>query len=403
MPYGQIHYKGVNVIAFKELTEEDIKNILYRLRTEKSSKVVSYIQEKYGTKQRTAYNWIAKLIESEENKEFKTTLSGKLCGPMYVKGTTTLVDGDGVAKLQWIKEDAKKNMEATKFMEAMEMFIDKMDTVRSPVVLDDIIFRDSLMVKYPIADAHLGLLTYKDQVGVCWGLEEAVDAFKTGVKLLMDRAPNCGVGLILDLGDMVHVADSTGKTRGHGHVLDVDGSLAEIYEAAIEVIVSMIDEALKHHKIVVFRKTIGNHDGDTSLALGVFLKRLYKNEPRVVIEADSNLFWWYHFGNSLHFSTHGHTVKQKDLPEIIASDCKDIWSGAKYVYADTGHVHHQEVLETRTVKCESHNSLVPGDSYNYGSGYRSGRLLKSIIYDDTYGEIGRSIVNMEMIYAKLRN
>lgn len=387
---------------FKDLTEEQKSSIRKVLVEDKGwSKARVLMEELWGVNVRTAERWVKKLREEEEVAG--VTLDGKKHGPMYVKGTTTLVGEDGKARLQWVKEDAKKSTEANRFMEAVEMFADKMENVRKPVDLEGVISNGSLMVKYPVADAHIGLMTYKDEVGTDWGLDEAVVAFKTGVKMLMDRSPKAAVGLILDLGDMVHVADSTGKTRGHGHVLDVDGRLDEIYEAAIEVVVSMIDEALKHHQLVIFRKTIGNHDGDTSLALGVFLKRLYKNEPRVIIEADGNLFWWYQFGSTLHFSAHGHTVKQRDLPEIIASDCKDVWSSCSYVYADTGHVHHQEVLETRSVKCESHNSLIPGDSYNYGSGYRAGRLLKSVVYDEKFGEIGRAIVNMEMIYAKLRN
>lgn len=387
-------YKGLDIEAKKDIMSiwEEAGGYM-RAR--------QYLHDNFGVNLRTAERWLLKI--RSELKAAGSTLDGKKHEAMYVTGTTTLVDADGIAKLQWVKENVKKNEEANSFITAIERLLDREDVSKEASKPVGCFYDRSMLVKYPIADAHLGLLTYKEQVGVDWDLNKAVEVFTEGIRLLMASSPSSEVGLLLDLGDMTHVADSTGKTRGHGHVLDVSGRLSEVYEAAICVITVMVDEALKKHNKVVFRKTIGNHDGDTSVALNVFLKRLYKNEPRVVIEDSESLFWWYKFGNSLHFSTHGHTVKQKDLPEIIASDCKGVWSDCKYIYADTGHVHHQEVLETRTTKCESHNSLIPGDSYNYGNGYRSSQLLKSIVYDERYGEIARNIVNMEMIYAKLRN
>jgi len=379
---------------FKELSKLDIEQLVETLKTIGTKKTVEHIVNRYGVAPRTGYDWVVRLKNLDEDT-VRTTLDGRLYGPMYVKGTSTLVNENGKAKLQWIKEDAKKSEEGKAFLDAVAEYVENNVKEKEPIRFSKVVSED-IMVKYPIADAHIGLLTYKEQVGEDWGLDKSVAAFRAGIDMLVNSSPSCEECLILDLGDMVHVADSTGKTRGHGHVLDVDGRLDDIYLATIEVIENLIDSALENHKKVTFRKTIGNHDGDTSLALGVFLKKLYKNEPRVVIEAGPGLFWWYRFGNTLHYSTHGHTVKQKELPEIIASDCKDIWSNCKYVYADTGHVHHQQIIETRTVKCESHNTVVPGDSYNYGSGYRS-------VYDKEYGEIARNIVNMEMIYAKLRS
>lgn len=393
---------------YRDMKQED-KDLVLRLLInggkDGRKKANEYLARTYGIQPRTVRDWVKNILDEyvANRDSVGVTLNGKSHGLMVVKGTTTLVGEDGKPKLQWVKEDVKKGEEVNGFIEGLERFLDKRDISINPIKYENVLVDSGLMVKYPIADAHLGLLTYEGQVGEDWDLSKAVEAFTAGVRLLVSSAPSSEVCLVLDLGDMLHVADSTGKTRGHGHQLDVSGRLDEIFEAAITVITVMIDECLKKHKYVIFRKTIGNHDGDTSLALGVFLKRLYAKNDRVRIEADADLFWWYKFGSTLHFSTHGHTVKQRDLPEIIAADCKDVWSECKYVYADTGHVHHQEVLETRTVKCESHNSLVPGDSFNYGSGYRSGRLLKAITYDSRYGEVARNIVNMEMIYAKIRN
>lgn len=361
------------------LIEEDVKVM----------RVLAEIQSAYGVSERTAHTWLKK-IRAEDVVGVGQTIS-------HVTGTSTMYDRDGNEVLKWVKENVQQKNKDNGLLEAIVRYMD--GELGSKPVVDKVydVGDNSIMVKYPFADAHIGLLARSSEVGEDWDVEKARDMFVRGARLVIDSSPASEVGLILDLGDMLHVADSTGKTRGHGHVLDVDGTLADMYEAAIFVVTTMIDMALEKHDKVIFRKTIGNHDGDTSIALGVFLKRLYRDNERVQIECGENLFWSYRFGKTLHFSTHGHTVKQKELPEIMAHDCKAEWSDTDYRYADTGHVHHQQVIETRTCICECHNTLVPGDSYNYGAGYRSGRLLKSIVYDYEHGEIARNIVKLGMI------
>ena len=348
------------------------------------------IAEDIGISPRTAEAWLVKM---------KASINESNGGDSrYVTATSTLYDADGEVKLQWVKENVVKKEEENSFIEAISRIMEDVGSKEEITRNTEFeILSSDIMVKYPIADAHIGLLARKKQVGEDWGLEKAKKMFSDGIKMVVNSSPASEVALVLELGDMFHVADSTGKTRGHGHVLDVDGSLADIYEAALFIVTTIIDTALTKHETVIFRKTIGNHDGDTSIALGVFLKMLYKNNSRVVIESDENLYWWYTFGKTLHFSTHGHTVKQVALPEIVAHDCKEVWSDCKYVYVDTGHIHHQNIVETRTCLCESHNSLIVGDSFNYGSGYRSGRLLKSITYHKEHGEIARIVVRAGMI------
>jgi hypothetical protein len=389
---------------YKNVRGIDKVEIATMLEVDGYESVVNYIADKYDVCDRSARGWIARIrkenerIEEEANSEKRVIISEKKAKKlgMHVNGVSSYVDSEGNVKGQWIKESVEEKSRLEALVKAMKKTVKKFDS--KPVIEKTVDISDRrIMVKYPFADAHIGLLAKKSEVGADWDLEKSKEVYLRAMQRLVDSAPNSEIGLILDLGDMVHVADSTGKTRWHGHVLDVDGNLEEIYEAALFIVTSMIDLALEKHDKVVFRKTIGNHDGDTSIALGVFLKQIYKNNPRVAIDAGSNLYWWYKWGKTLHFSTHGHTVKQKDLPEIVSHDCKSVWSDCDYVYVDTGHIHHQNVIETRSCICESHNSMVPGDSYNYGSGYRSGRLLKSIVYDIEHGEVCRNIVKVGMV------
>lgn len=314
-----------------------------------------------------------------------------------LKGSSTLYDANGNVKLQWLKSDVPREEFLDAFTHAVESLASQVVPI-APIPLTTTVSNDDLLVKIPIADAHIGLLTWHKEVGVDFDLRIAQNLYAKAMTQLVECSPNAGTCLLLDLGDTIHTDDQSNQTKGHKHQLDVDGRFDKLFDMTLYMLCTMIDVALTKYPKVIFRKTRGNHDPDASIAISAALQMRYLNEPRVTIERSPSLFWWYKFGSTLHFSTHGHTVrKQSALPEIAAHDCKAVWSECKFVYCDTGHIHHQQILETRTATCESHNSLTAGDSFNYGSGYRALRNLKAITYHKDYGEINRNIVTLQML------
>ena len=301
---------------------------------------------------------------------------------------------------QWLSMDVPKENALRAFEEAIDSLAERIRPVEPlPAPTDT---TNEYLVKYPFADGHIGLLTWNKEVGEDFDVAIATNVYIEAMRQIVSLMPSSDTCIFLDLGDTIHTDDQSNQTKGHKHQLDVDGRFDKLYDACIHILTSMIDIALQKHKKVIFRKTRGNHDPDMSIALGRHIKDYYRNEPRVVVEESPNIFYWYKFGRTLHFSTHGHNIKQKDLPEIIAHDCKAVWSDVDYVYADTGHIHHQEVIETRTAKLESHNSMAAGDSYNYGHGYRSMRLLKGIAYHKKFGEKIRQIITVKEVEEILK-
>jgi len=317
-----------------------------------------------------------------------------------LKGTSTLYSrdedtGNLEVKSQWVKTDVAKTDAVQAFEEAIDGLVDRVRPVE-PLPVPTGCTKD-FMVKYPFADAHIGLLTWHKEVGVDFNLHKAELIYIEAMRHTVSLMPDSHECLILDLGDTIHTDDQSNTTKMSKHQLDVDGRFDKLYDVCTRILFTIIDIALQKHEIVRFRKTRGNHDPDTSIALARHLEAYYRNEPRVIVETSPSNFYWYKFGKTLHWSTHGHCIKQKDVPEIIAHDCKKVWTDVDYVYADTGHVHHQEVVETRTTKCESHNSMAAGDSYNFGHGYRSMRLMKGISYHKRYGEKTRNTVTVKEV------
>ena len=313
-----------------------------------------------------------------------------------LKGTSTLYDDTGNIVQQWVKSDVDKTAQLEAFENAVNSICERVIPI-APVV-SPLNTNKDLLVKIPIADAHIGLLTWHKEVGVDMDLAIAKSIYTEAMSRLVASTPDASTCLLLDLGDTIHSDDQSNQTKANKHQLDVDGRYDKLYDMTLYILCAMIDIALTKYETIIFRKTRGNHDPDASIGISAALAMRYRDEPRVTIERSPSLFWWMQFGKTLHFSTHGHTVrKQSALPEIAAHDCKKVWSECSYVYIDTGHVHHQQIVETRTAVCESHNSLTAGDSYNYGHGYRALRNLKAITYHKDYGEIARDIVSLQML------
>lgn len=357
--------------------------------------ITSYISKELNPKC-TKKDVLRRILRYRQKGYLPIDSGNKVSIGEVLKGTSTLYDDRNQVVMQWVKSDVDKTAQ----LEALQYAINQMVGSIQPI-LPTILKTQSdanLLVKIPIADAHIGLLTWHKEVGVDFDMGIAKTMYTEAMTRLVASTPEAETCLLLDLGDTIHSDDSSNQTKASKHQLDVDGRYDKLYDMTLHILCAMIDIALTKYPKVIFRKTRGNHDPDASIGISAALVMRYRDEPRVVIERSPSLFWWYKFGRTLHFSTHGHTVRQQRLlPEIAAHDCKAVWSECEYVYIDTGHVHHQEVLETRTAVCESHNSLTAGDSYNYGHGYRSLRNIKAITYHSDYGEIGRNIVNLNML------
>ncbi len=107
---------------------------------------------------------------------------------------------------------------------------------------------------------------------------------------------------------------------------------------------------------VLVRILPGNHDEHASVAVAYYLLALYRNEPRVTVDIDPSLFWWYRFGSVFLGATHGHTVKMNQMPMIMASRKADDWGKSKFRHIHTFHIHHSSKVATEGdgCICESH-------------------------------------------------
>lgn len=335
-----------------------------------------------STNTKTGEAWVRQAPAPEEEFE--------LPPGQRVKGVSALVDEANRVKLKWIKT-REGELSLEEVVERLKSAFDGYATTHEPVAAPET-FEEDLLTLIPCNDWHVNMLTWEKETGSNWDLKIAEPAIGGAISRAIYRAPRAGTAIVLGGGDLMHADNKEARTAASGHALDVDGRFQKGVEVAQRLMVHTIDLALLNNARVIVRILPGNHDEHSSIAITYFLKAWYRNEPRVSVDTDASLFFYHPFGKVLLGATHGHTVKLKDMPMIMASRQAEAWGRAKFRYVHGFHVHHKELhgWEDYGVVAEAHQAPIPQDAWHYGSGFLSGRSVQTITYHAEYGEVGRS-------------
>ena len=255
---------------------------------------------------------------------------------------------------------------------------------------------------YQLGDAHIGMVAYQSQVNEKFDLDIAKKMIQTAVQELIDQTPPCERCVINDIGDGVHYDNESGKTPKNGHDLDMAGCTADVLAVYSEAIRYIIESAARKHRNVDVIINQGNHNPIHALVMALELRWFYKENPRITILDNRNLFIPYRMGNTFVMCHHGHTVKPGKLPGVMASDYRQDFGETQYHYIDKGHVHHGAAyIDHSQATEESFNIITPNDKHAHDAGYRSRRFLSCLMRSKTYGEKGRFRKTAEEIIDKI--
>lgn len=310
-----------------------------------------------------------------------------------VKGVSALVDEDGRVKMKWVKT-REGELDPLQVAEWMKSAMADFETRHQPVAAPNLDDAAELLTLVPCNDWHINLLTWEREVSENWDLKIAEDRIGSAIESAISRAPVASTAIVLGGGDLLHADNKEARTAASGHALDVDGRYQKGVEVATRLMVRTVDAALANNGKVIVRMLPGNHDEHTTVAVTYFLLAWYRDEPRVEVDVDASLFFYYRFGRTMIGATHGHTVKLKDMAMIMATRRSEDWGLTRFRYVHGFHVHHRELhgWEEHGIIAEAHQAPIPQDAWHYGSGFLSGRSVQSITYHRDFGEIGRSRV-----------
>jgi len=385
-------------------TLEQIDDTVFSYATQRQIEIVDCLKKHEGCKSAAARELgikrqsITSILKSMVDKAVKRGYSPKhnmkhaVPDGYVVKGTSTLYDADGQAKIQWVKSSIDQERQREMIRDALDEMckdLPKLPPIPSPKKVDA-----ETMAVYPFGDPHIGLHAWHEDTGNDYDLKIAEDVNMQAMQLAVNKAPPSEEALIVNVGDFFHSDNEENRTAS-GHALDVDSRYSKIIRIGVRIMQTLINLALTKHKKVRVINSKGNHDQKSSQWLAVALDARYHDEPRVKIDMNPSEYQYVEFGKVLVGVAHGDKIKPADLESIMASDMPEMWGRTFHRYWYTGHVHHDQIKEYRGCKFESFRTLAAKDAWHAGKGYRSGRDLKVIILHKKYGEVERYTIGVD--------
>lgn len=308
-----------------------------------------------------------------------------------VKGVSALTDPEGRVIHQWIK--TKRDSVVPDLVRALKV---EFDDYRKRVKLIPAPRRveSGLLSVYPIADPHIGQLSWKPETGENYDTKIASDRLRDCTSRLVAQSPPSKEAIILNLGDFQHSDDAKNKTPASGNILDVDGRYFKLLRTCVRLHQDVIDLALQKHERVRVRCLPGNHDPHASIAMTIALAAYYERDKRVTVIDDPSEYFYHRFGATLIGAHHGHRRRAADLAMNMAVVRRQDWGATKYHWFMFGHIHHESAREVGDVRVESFQTIAAKDAWSAANGYSSGKSLVAITLDRVQGEIGRHRVNI---------
>lgn len=319
----------------------------------------------------------------------------------FVKGTSTLYK-DGKPSIQWVKVDRKMQQQMEVFKSAIEAMKDSIEP-KTSYPFEDKKFDTDIIPWFQIGDGHIGMLAHYKEVGHNFNLKIAEQELSFALCKMIDDAPDCERCVIQDCGDMTHYFNMEGRTQS-GHDLDYDTRFHKMIDVYVRLMENVVDKALTKFKYVDIIINQGNHSRTNDFWMVFLLRALYKNNERLHVLDNTNIFIPYRMGNTFVMTHHSDKCKPTALASVMATDYAEDWGDSTYRYIDIGHIHHRSVAkEMNGVTVESWNQLAPADKYAHEGGWRSRSCLTCVLRSKTYGEKGRFTLTAEEVKDRLNN
>jgi len=311
------------------------------------------------------------------------------------KRVSTAYNMDNEIVLQWhIQEPERQKIEEL-VDQFVEGFKDEVTGIHTPIDPPRSV-DDDLMVAYLIGDHHLGMLAHHSEtMGDDYDVKISQNLLENAIDRLVGSAPSGEVGVLVNLGDFMHINDSTSSTPNSKNLLDSDGRYSKTIRAASNVIKRTVLRMLEKHNQVWLVNVRGNHDPDAALWLNEVMRLYFEDDPRVKVFDNASKFIWWQWGKNLVVTHHGDRIKMSNLHGSIVSNLRQEWGESDHTFVWTGHIHHKNQEEYGGALFESWNILAPADAWHSGSGYASSRSMACVILHKLYGEQGRLKANIQ--------
>lgn len=311
-------------------------------------------------------------------------------------------DGKSTGPGQWVKADLRQEAYNEMVKAAIGEFLKDIEPVQAPPAPLD--FQSDIIPWIQIGDAHIGMLAHAAETGENFDLKIAERELCAAISILIDEMPPCERIVINDLGDATHYDNMAAATAASGHVLDADGRHPKMLRVYSRTMRFIVDKALTKARIVDVLINQGNHSRINDFWMRELLSVAYGHTGRVNVLDNDSVFIPYRMGNTLVMVHHSDKCPPARLIGVMTTDFRQDYGETEFHYIDTGHVHHHFVSKEHPgIVIESWNHLPPNDKWANDAGYRSRKAISVVLRSKTYGDVGRRVLPIEEIRAKITN
>jgi hypothetical protein len=290
-------------------------------------------------------------------------------------------------------------------MQSLVERIEQQDIHHPAVVIPE--YRDPHLLELALYDHHFGMLAWKRETGSDYDLRYAEYLYLEAVKGLLARARGYEIDeILLPVGqDFFHVNDQSERTPKNKNDLDVDGRLAKVFEAGYSAVVQAVQFARMVAPVTI-KWVPGNHDPQTSYYLCQCLRAYYRNEDQVSVDVEPSPRKYHRYGVNLLGLTHADTEPEQELPNIMASECRDQWPYVLHCEWHTGHRHSRK--EIRYLGAQTIGDMVvrrlpslsARDYWHFSKGYQSERAAEGYLFNKQNGYAGHVAISAREILGQ---
>lgn len=296
-----------------------------------------------------------------------------------VKGVSTLYREDGAVAAQWVKSTADEDRQREILRAAFDGLMDtipRIKTITPPKVVND-----DLLSLYVITDYHMGMLAWPEETkGDAWDTDIAERMLHGYFDLATQKAAPSKVGVLAQLGDMLHFDSLDAVTPLHRNILDADTRFPRLVRATYNSLKYGVTKMLEKHELVKVLIAEGNHDLASSVHLREHIAAVFEDNPRVEVDVSPAPYYCVEHGDVSLFFHHGHLKKPDQIDKTFAAMFRDVFGRTKASYGHMGHMHNKLVVESSLMQIEQHRTLAAPDAYASRNGYLSGRDASVITY-----------------------
>ena len=258
-----------------------------------------------------------------------------------------------------------------------------------------------------IMDPHLGLQCFPPGADQAWSIEDCEEICMWALDGLLNLSESYYPieEIVFPFGnDFLHV-DNMEHSTTRGTNQPEGTSYHYAFKRAIELGIAMVQRMSEVAPVKIYQIP-GNHDSQSSFALGNVLWAYFHNDENVTVDASESPYKFHRFGTNLIGYEHGNQINALRLAALMANERPSDWAETSYREWHLGDQHRKGsskpvTMEEQGVSIEYLPGITPPNKWHRDHSYNyQKRGAMAFVWDYDHGPAARLQVNLNSYTGK---